>query len=111
MPFIGASENEAAGGREQACPRRRVKRKFPGLLSRGKVERAYGTRGFHTGDATEATRAEKIAGIVFGHAEIKAGRFLTGRDIEQARLRTVRRAEPVGASMEPWIHHGPFGRR
>src|SRR2546428_1167793 len=31
-------------------------------------------------------------------------------NVEQARLRAVGGAEPVGAAMQPWIHHGPLGR-
>src|SRR5258708_31782062 len=111
VPFVRATKNETACSREQARPRRRMERKFPCWVSRGDFGRAHRAPRFQSGNAAETAGAEKVAGMVFGHAKIKAGRLFARRDIEQAGLRTVRRTEPVGPAMQPRIHHGAFGRR
>src|SRR6266481_1069768 len=87
-----------------------MERKFPHLLSRGKLECAHRAPGFQARNAAETARAEEIARMVFRHAKIKAGRLLARRNVEQARLRAVGRAEPVGAAVQPGIHHGPLKR-
>src|SRR5690348_2325907 len=106
MPFVGASENETARRRQQAGPRWRMERKFPHLPSRAGVKCADGARWFQALNTAKTARAEKITRIVFRYAKVKAGRLLARGNIEQAGVRTIRRAEPVGTAMEPRVHHG-----
>src|SRR5689334_20229472 len=76
IPFVGASEDEAARGCKQTGPPRRMERKFPHLPSRAHVKRADGARWFQPGDAPKAARAEKVAGMVFRYAKVKASCLL-----------------------------------
>src|SRR5262245_12366398 len=88
-----------------------MKAELPLQLTCRSFDRSNGSIGVVSLECAVTSAGEGHAGLIFCLALIIVGPNLPGCDIEELRDGTIRRAEPVGRSMQARVYQGAFQAR
>src|SRR5262249_12208692 len=100
VAFLRTAKDEAARGRQQACPGGRMELELPHELAGHDVQGADGAKGLIAGQCLFAAAQEGTPRLKLRFTLEVVGSHLADGHVEQLCPRAVGRTEPVGGSLE-----------